>query len=390
LVLKLNYKGRKRVGSVLRGTSPAPTREVKRFGRGLTGFANSLFFGDNLRIMRSLVDRKDIKGRVRLVYIDPPFSSRQAFKAGSSRTSTISPAGKDRVAYEDWLAGPEYLEFLRERLIMLREILADDGSIYVHIDWKMGHYVKILMDEIFGQGHFINDIARIKCNPKNFERKGYGNIKDTILFYSKSDEYVWNGSLERYSVHQVERLFPKTDKEGRRYTTTPLHAPGETRNGPTGQPWRNMLPPPGRHWRYPPETLEQLDKQGLIEWSRFNNPRKIIYANEQVQKRKLRQDIWEFKDPPYPSYPTEKSLKLLKIIIEASSNAGDMVLDCFAGSGTTLVAAEELRRSWVGMDNSPVAIQSIIKRLQSVKQVRPFTLYDCSTGEPLRSLLGTL
>lgn len=285
---------------------------------------------------------------------------------------------KDKIAYEDLLVGKEYLEFLRKRLIFLKKILDKDGSIYVHIDWKKGHYVKVLMDEIFGEEHFINDIARIKCNPKNFPRPAYGNIKDMILFYSKTENYIWNESLEDYTEEDLRRLFPKIDKNGRRYTTNPLHAPGETRNGPTGKPWRGMTPPKGRHWRYSPEVLEELDRQNLIEWSSTGNPRKIIYADEYIKKKKKRQDIWELKDPAYPKYPTQKNLEMLKVIIKASSNPNDIVLDCFAGSGTTLIASEQLGRRWIGIDNSFISIETTLKRLLALKRCKPFTLYDAS------------
>jgi adenine-specific DNA-methyltransferase len=279
------------------------------------------------------------------------------------------------VAYRDTLLGADYLEFLHNRLVLLREILAEDGSIYVHVDIKIGHYVKVLMDKIFGEENFINHIVRIKCNPKNFSRAGYGNIHDMILFYSKSKSYVWNEAREEFSEDEIRRLFPKVDKLGRRYTTTPLHAPGETRNGVTGLPWRGIKPPKGRHWRYPPEELDRLDREGLIEWSPSGNPRKIIYADEIIQKGKKRQDVWEFKDPPYPIYPTEKNLEMLEVIIQASSNPDDIVLDCFAGSGTTLVAAEALGRRWIGIDNSEVAIEVIQKRLSSMKKASAFGLY---------------
>ena len=134
------------------------------------------------------------------------------------------------------------------------------------------------MDEIFGEDNFINDITRIKCNPKNFSRKAYGNIKDMILFYSKTEKYVWNEAKESMSDSDIQRLFSKTDANGRRYTTIPLHAPGETRNGVTGQPWKGLKPPKGRHWRTDPAELSKLDNQGLIEWSKTGNPRKIIFA----------------------------------------------------------------------------------------------------------------
>jgi adenine-specific DNA-methyltransferase len=334
-----------------------------------------LILGENREVLKILLCQERIKGQVRLVYIDPPFATNQEFKAGHSRTATVSCSHEDEKAYEDKLVGKEYLEFLRQRLILLRELLAEDGSIYVHIDWKMGHYVKVLMDEIFGQEHFINDITRIKCNPKNFQRRGYGNIKDMILFYSKTDRYIWHEPREEMSEEDIRRLFPKIDQHGRRYTTTPLHAPGETRNGPTGQPWKGLTPPKGRHWRYLPEELDRLDEAGLIEWSSTGNPRKKIYADEVLAKGKKRQDIWEFKDPPYPSYPTEKNLEMLKVIIEASSNPDDIVLDCFVGSGTTLVAAEELGRRWIGIDHSPRAMEVAKKRLAAIKTASAYTLY---------------
>ena len=349
---------------------------IGAFGESrLDGWMNRLILGDNWLALNLLLQDPTISGRVRLIYIDPPYSTNQEFRIGDERTATVSSSHEDRVAYEDKLLGANYLKFLYDRFVLLREILADDGSIYVHVDVKIGHYVKVLMDKIFGEENFINHIVRIKCNPKNFFRPGYGNIHDMILFYSKSKSYVWNEAREEFSEDEVKRLFPKVDKSGRRYTTTPLHAPGETRNGVTGLPWRGIKPPKGRHWRYPPEELERLDKEGLIEWSSNRVPRKIIYADEVIQKGKKRQDIWDFKDPPYPIYPTEKNIEMLKVIIQASSNPDDIVLDCFAGSGTTLVAAEALGRRWIGVDNSEIAIEIIQKRLLTIKKVSAFEVY---------------
>jgi adenine-specific DNA-methyltransferase len=232
------------------------------------------------------------------------------------------------------------------------------------------------MDEIFGPEHFINDITRIKCNPKNFARRAYGNIKDMILFYSKGNRYVWNEAKEEMDEEDIARLFPKLDPEGRRYTTTPLHAPGETRNGPTGRAWKGLRPPRGRHWRYDPQELAKLDERGLIEWSRSGNPRKKIYAEDAIRNGKKRQDIWFFKDPAYPSYPTEKNQKMIETILEASSKPGDLVLDCFAGSGTTLVAAELHARRWIGVDSSASAVQAALRRLLGIGGVRGWALYE--------------
>jgi adenine-specific DNA-methyltransferase len=327
--------------------------------------ANKLILGENLAVLRSLLEDYSLAGRVDLVYIDPPFATNVEYRIGSDRANTVSMAHDDEVAYSDTRVGAEYLEFLRERLIFLRELMSDRASIYVHIDYKVGHYVKIIMDEVFGRENFRNDIARIKCNPKNFRRQAYGNIKDLILFYSKTGSPTWNEPRMPLTPEDVDRLFKKVDKSGRRYTTVPLHAPGETRNGKTGQPWRGMMPPKGRHWRSPPEVLEELDRQGLIEWSPTGVPRRKIFADE--QRGKKAQDVWEFKDPQYPSYPTEKNLDLLKFIIEASSNPGDLVLDCFCGSGTTLVAAQQLGRKWIGIDQSAHAIEVAERRLRALQ-----------------------
>ena len=222
------------------------------------------------------------------------------------------------------------------------------------------------MDEVFGRKNFRNDITRIKCNPKNFHRKAYGNIKDLILFYSKSENPTWNDPRVQYTEEDEARLFKKIDKDNRQYTTIPLHAPGETSNGNTGKEWRGIKPPKGRHWRSDPALLEKWDKDGLIEWSMNGVPRKKIYLDEKDGKKM--QDIWEFKDPQYPDYPTEKSLDLLKLILLASSDERDIVLDCFCGSGTTLVAAQELNRKWIGIDQSDQAIKIVKKRLDSIPQ----------------------
>lgn len=326
------------------------------------GALNKLIHGDNLPILRTLLD--NYRGKVDLIYIDPPFATNAKFRIGEDRANTISGSASDRLAYADTLVGAEYLEFLRKRLILLRELLSERGSIYLHIDYKIGHYVKILMDEVFGPKNFRNDITRVKCNPKNFQRKGYGNIKDMILFYSKSNRIAWNDPRTPFSKEDTARLFRKTDSDGRRYTTIPLHAPGETANGDTGREWRGMKPPRGRHWRSAPEVLDSLDDQGLVEWSPNGVPRKKIFADESAGKKM--QDIWEFKDPQYPKYPTQKNSDLLDLIISASSNEGDLVLDCFCGSGTTLLSAQSLNRRWIGIDSSEPAIEATRKRLAEV------------------------
>jgi len=315
---------------------------------------NLLIQSDNLSGLNYLL-ANGFKGKIDLVYIDPPYATGGNFTITNGRATTISNSKNGDIAYTDTLKGNDFIEFLRKRLILIRELLSEKGSIYLHIDCKIGHYVKVMMDEVFGAENFRNDITRIKCNPKNFDRIGYGNIKDLILLYTKTQNPIWNEPRKKYSEKDLENLFPKRNKQGRRYTTVPIHAPGETESGKSNQPFKGMLPPAGRHWRTDVETLEQWDSMGLIEWSSKGNPRKIIYADEREGMRV--QDIWEFKDPQYPDYPTEKNAEMLDLIVKTSSNENSIVLDCFCGSGTTLKSAQINNRNWIGIDQSNLAIQ---------------------------------
>ena len=356
--VKLNYDGKKTEEEIINQTRNCRLKSL----RGNINSKSKLIKGENLDVLKYLIDKKGLKGKIDLIYIDPPFSTNNIFRLSEDKANSISFSKNGNIAYDDSLIGPEFLEFIRERLILMKELLSKKGSIYFHIDYKVGHYIKILMDEIFGKNNFLNDLARIKCNPKNFSRKAYGNIKDMLLFYSKSGNHIWNEQKEKMSEEDIQRLFKRIDKDGRRYTTIPLHAPGETENGATGKPWREMMPPKGRHWRCPPNILEELEQNGLIEWSKNGVPRKKIFADEKDGKKI--QDIWEFKDLQKPSYPTEKNIELLKLIISSSSNPESIILDCFCGSGTTLKASEELGRNWIGIDKSEEAIKVALNKLK--------------------------
>jgi len=292
---------------------------------------------------------------VRLIYIDPPFATKGIFQSRSQAD-----------AYSDLLSGAHYVEFLRQRLILLRELLADDGSIYVHLDENMAFHIKVMMDEIFGRHNFRSWITRKKCNPKNYTRNVYGNISDFILFYTKSDDYVWQRPFEVWTTDRAAKEYTYIEENtGRHYKKVPIHAPG-VRNGETGKSWRCMSPPPGKHWQFPPATLDDMDARGEIYWSPNGNPRRKIYLDNSDGIPV--QDIWlEFRDAHNQNihitgYPTEKNPDLLARIIRASSNSGDLVLDCFSGSGTTLAVASELGRNWIGIDNSSAAIAVTLKR----------------------------
>ena len=322
---------------------------------------NIIFQGENFKAL-SILLKNGYRSKIDLIYIDPPFATTNDFIISEERTSTISIPKNGIVAYSDKLEGPEYLEFIRERLILLRELLSGSGSIYLHIDYKIGHYVKIIMDEIFGEKNFINDITRIKGNPKNFQRKAYGNQKDLILYYAKNKgEHIFNHITEPLDESEIIQRFNKVDDEGRRYNTIPLHAPGES-SGETGGEFMGILPPEGRHWRTSPKKLEKLNDEGLIEWSKNGVPRLKKFADE--HKGKKIQDIWlDYKDPQYPEYPTQKNNEMLEMIIKQSSHEDSIVLDCFCGSGSTLFAAQNLKRKFIGVDESQIAINVATKKL---------------------------
>ena len=322
---------------------------------------------------------------VDLVYIDPPFATNNEFLMDSERANAVSASGE--LAYADTLRGDDYLEQLRLRLEAIRRVMAKDGSIYVHIDVKMEHNVRLLMDQVFGARNFRNSITRIKCNPKNFNRYSYGNIRDTILFYTVSPRHLkWHPQLEPFDDDEILDLYPLIDEHGRRYTTTPLHAPGTTRNGRTGEVWKGLCPPQGRHWRYTPDKLDELDADGLIVWSNTGNPRKKNYADESLGK--LPQDVWNYKDPQNPDYPTQKNAAMLDRIIRTSSEPGDTVLDCYAGSGSTLVEAARLGRRFIGMDNSPLAQDVTYRRLKEHQmQAEPIPSFSPSEAAQRKSAI---
>lgn len=374
--MRLEYEGKKELSEFY---NEIPSIKIDRKKKEKE---NKLFYGENITILKSLIEDFNLGGKIDLIYIDPPFATNNIFTFSEGRSNTISNSKGDEIAYTDTLKDEKFIEFIRERVYLLHKLLSDKGSLYLHIDYKIGHYVKLVLDEVFGIDNFRGDICRIKCNPKNFKRKGYGNIKDLVLFYSKSDKMIWNEPKAPYTEKDLEKLFPKTDIDGRKYTTIPLHAPGETKNGNSSKPFKGIEPPKGRHWRSDVKVLEEWDSQGLIEWSSNGNPRKKIYSEEQEGKRV--QDIWEYKDPQYPKYPTEKNIDMLNLIIKTSSNDDSIVLDCFSGSGTTIISSIRNHRKYIGIDRSKEAIKVIRNRIDEemkdslFKTMIDYDFYDLS------------
>ena len=353
---QLTYTGKRPADEILAGRRTQQEMRCRVTKSDEDTWRNRLYAGENLGVLRALLDDSTVRGKVRLVYIDPPFATGGVFEARNGER-----------AYEDIAFGARFLEFLRERLIVLRELMDPKGSIYLHLDETMAFPIKIVMDEVFGPTNYRNWITRKKSNRKNFTRNQYGNISDFVLFYTKTDNYIWNRSYESWTDEWAAREYQYIEERtGRRYKKVPVHAPG-ARNGETGKPWRGKMPPPGKHWQYPPRVLDELDAKGEIYWSPTKNPRRKIYF-DQSQGVPV-QDIWlDCRDAhnqmiEVTGYPTEKPLEMLRRIVAASSDPGDLVLDCFAGSGTTLVAAEELGRPWIGIDSGTEAIATTMRRL---------------------------
>lgn len=389
--LRLEYAGKKAVADIL---ATPPGRFARTGARG-AGAVNRLYQADNLPVLAALLRDPAVAGKVRLVYIDPPFATAATFESR-----------KQKHAYDDHLVGPAFVESLRERLVLIHKLLADDGSLYLHLDERMVFHFRVVLDEIFGEQNYRNCITRKKCNPKNYTRKTYGNVADYILFYTKGESYVWNRALEPWDDARAAKEYQCVDEQGRRYKKVPVHAPG-LRNGETGKPWRGKLPPPGKHWQYTPATLDEMDARGEIYWSPTGNPRRKIFFENSAGVPL--QDIWmDMRDAHnqmvhVTGYPTEKNPALLARIIAASSNPGDLVLDCYAGSGTTLAVASTLDRRWIGVDRSAEAIETTLRRLESgtermgdfvggeAKQsalnmhtpVKDFALYKPSSGDVL-------
>ncbi len=338
---ELVYYGKEREEDILANTLAVPLQPIRTFGNNGEGWHNMLIFGDNLQVMKSLLEMKkagklcnaDGTAGVRLVYIDPPFATKQEFRGS-----------QDQKAYQDKLAGARFLEFLRKRLVFLRELLSEDGSIYVHLDWKKGHYVKTIIDEVFGEQNFLNEVVWY-YRRWNIATNLFARNHDCILFYARN-----------------------TGK----HTFNNLYIPKSEKSSAQGKAWKSVI-----------------GEDGI---------RRSILTGEATKGVPM-PDTWQISiinpvglERTEIGYPTQKPEALLERIIKASSNPGDLVLDCFAGSGTTLAVAEKFGRRWIGVDCGKLAIYTMQKRLLNIseskdlddpqkkkkygKACKPFTLYN--------------
>lgn len=364
---EISYKGKKTEDQII-NTDIKKIELVKEF-EGLSEFEShgEVIYGDNIDALRSML----YSGRgetIDAVYIDPPYATNSNFLTADQN-----------VAYEDNLTGAAFIEFIRERLILIHKLLKPTGSIFIHMDEKMAFPIKIIMDEVFGEQNFHNWITRKKSNPKNTVTKKFGDISDYIMFYSKSEKYTFNKQYVPWTEDTARKEYSYIDEYGNRFKKVPIHAPG-VRNGKTGQPWRGMLPPKGKHWQYTPDKLDELDAAGRIFWSSTGNPRKKVYLKE--SKGMAVQDILlDYKDAhnqniTVTGYPTEKNISLIELLLKSVTNEGDVVLDAFAGSGTTAQAAINIGRNWVVMDNSPESLKTIQERISKQISVENTDLFS--------------
>jgi len=385
---ELVYYGKEREEDILAETMAVPLQPVRTFGKDGQDWHNLLIFGDNLQAMKTLLEMKkagtlcnaDGTPGVRLVYIDPPFATRQDF-AGS----------KEQKAYRDKIAGADFLEFLRKRLILLRELLSPDGAIWVHLDTRKGHYVKVLLDEIFSENNFTNQVIWKRSDAHSDVGQGakhLGAIHDTLFFYRRGENLVWNAYFNLLPSSTVEKWYRHVEPEtGRRYNKADITGPGGAVKGNPVYEWKGIT----RAWRFSKARMEELEKEGRIVYSNTGMPYLKRYLDE--SKGIPPQDLWDditmlrgFNSAEKLDYPTQKPEALLVRIISLSSTEGDIVLDAFAGSGTTLAVAEKLGRRWIGIDCGKLAIYTIQKRLLSLKseignkgkplKPKPFVLYN--------------
>lgn len=403
---ELVYRDKEREEDVIADTMAVPLQSIREFGEVESStWHNHLIFGDNLQAMKSLLRLKE-QGKlvnadgshgVKLVYIDPPFATKQDFQAGAGET-----------AYQDKVSGAKFVEFLRKRLILIRELLHPEGSLYIHLDWRKCHYIKLVLDEIFGESRFQNQLVWQRHDPHNDARKRYGRVHDTIFWYSMGSAPVYHpyeiveglsvNAVKEYNLVQLENgdIIPYIENEelpegARRFKLDDCTVKGT--NPDRKFTWRGSRPSARRQWSV--DSPEEMDAK--LEAGEFylRNPAKGAlrcrksFLDDRLEEGQLVQDIWVNlgRMKGGSTYPTEKPEVLLERIIRASSSEGDIVLDAFAGSGTTLAVAEKLDRRWIGIDCGKLSIYTIQKRLLSLQSEignrkgkplppKPFALYN--------------
>jgi DNA modification methylase len=357
-------------------------------GRQKAGWTNKLIWGDNKLILSSLKNgplREQIEqnGGLKLIYIDPPFDVGADFsmdieigdtESGAHDTFTKKPNVLEELAYRDtWGKGADsFLAMMYERLSLMRDLLADDGSIYVHSGWQVNYLLRIIMNEIFGEEHYLNELIWQRTGAHNDPQR-FGVIHDYILFYTKSEKFIWNPQYTTYSDEYLNDRFKSIEENtGRRYWLNTMTAPAHGHSTKPGIFFGiEKTPPKGTMWRFTQEKIDQLILENRIILSKTGMPYIKQYLDESPGRPI--QSIWSDILPSKSGierldYPTQKPEALLERILKASSNEGDLVADFFCGSGTTLAVAEKLGRKWIGSDLGKFAIHTSRKRLIGVQR----------------------
>jgi adenine-specific DNA-methyltransferase len=366
-------------------------------------WTNRLIYGDNLLAMAALLagdeNTPSLRGKVDLIYIDPPFDSKADYRTKVTLPGMEleqKPTVIEQFAYSDtWSDGTaSYLAMITPRLILMRELLADTGSIYVHLDSHVGHYAKIVMDEVFGKDKFINEISWKRSHAHGDTGQGaahYGRVTEGILFYARNEQRVWYPPYEPYTAAILDRDYKYVDAlSEERYRLMPVDGPG---GAAKGNPYYEFQGVRG-YWRYSKDTMQDLWERGEIVVSST--------GRSLSRKRFLKDakgtpitDFWSDLNRISPTsnerldYPTQKPEALLERIIRASTNAEALIVDFFGGSGTTAAVAEKLGRRWITTDLGKPACMIMRKRLID-QDAKPF-LYQAIGDyqvEAAKAMLG--
>lgn len=346
-------------------------------GRQLKGWTNKLIWGDNKLILSSLKNgplREEIEkqGGLKLIYIDPPFDVGADFSMDieiGGDTFTKKPSILEEIAYRDtWGKGADsFISMIYERLVLMRDLLAEDGSIYVHCDWRVNSYIRLVMDEVFGKDNSVNELIW-KRSEAHSDSSSYGKVHDALYFFRKSTRQIWNKQYVPYSEEYVERQFKYTESHtGRRYRSADLSASGLSGGGYTYE-WNGIT----RSWRCPLTTMKKYEEEGRLDYTGKGLVRYKYYLDEMPGTTV--QSVWtdilkihHLADERI-DYPTQKPEALLERILKASSNEGDLIADFFCGSGTTAAVAEKLGRKWIASDLGKFAVHTTRKRLIGVQR----------------------
>jgi adenine-specific DNA-methyltransferase len=350
---------------------------------------NRLVWGDKKYVLPSLLD--EFGGQVDLIYIDPPFATGADFSFSaavpeSDETIDKQPSVIEQKAYRDtWGKGLDsYVQWLADTANYLGGLLSPTGSIYVHLDWRAVHYAKVIFDEVMGADNFKNEIVWRRANTHN-DPGGYGRIHDTLLYYRRSGG-VFNPVLGEYREEYLAQSYKKVESDGRRYQTLPLHAThvySSTDDNTRRFGDKVLRPPPGKYWRWSQEKIDEAMEKDLIVISKNDIPRYKKYLDEAegVPLQSLWDDLKMMSRSEMVGYPTQKPESLLNRIISSSSEPEALVLDCFGGSGTTAVVAEQLGRRWITCDLSRFAIHTTRKRLLDTADLKPFVVQNLGKYE---------